>query len=103
MLIVDYIQLFEKYYLENQRLKSNEAKKLLSDTHATSNQGQVAGQAVYYGAVDRVKQDLPYRLGAQMIKAKTVKDLAGLPLALAREYQTFQKQKPIDNLPPIEV
>ena len=92
----------EKYYLENQRLKSNEAKKLLSDTHATSNQGQVAGQAVYYGAVDRVKQDLPYRLGAQMIKAKTVKDLAGLPLALAREYQTFQKQKPIDNLPPIE-
>ena len=37
-----------------------------------------------------------------MIKAKTVKNLADLPLALAREYQTFQKQKPIDNLPPIE-
>ena len=32
-----------------------------------------------------------------MIKAKTVKNLADLPLALAREYQTFQKQKTISN------
>ena len=38
-----------------------------------------------------------------MIKAKTVKNLADLPLALARQYKTFQKQKTIDNLPPIEV
>ncbi|OPH35273.1 hypothetical protein [Moraxella equi] len=77
----------ERYYLENQRLKS---------------QKQEPAKPVYYGAADRVKEDLPYRLGATMVShSKSAKDLAILPLALAKEYREFQKHQPTD-LPAIE-
>lgn len=46
---------------------------------------------VYYGAADRVKNDLPYRLGSKIVKAKRPKEIAALPLALAKEYRAFQK------------
>ncbi|ELA09292.1 kfiB protein [Moraxella macacae 0408225] len=79
----------EKYYLENQRLK----------------QGKPAEpKPVYYGAANRVKEDLPYRLGATMVShSKSAKDLAILPLALAKEYRSFQKnEKNHKDLPPLE-
>lgn len=76
----------ERYYLENQKLKSEQNKE--------------PPKPVYYGAADRVKEDLPYRLGATMVNhSKSAKDLAVLPLALAKEYREFNKNKPSDNLP----
>lgn len=78
----------ERYYLENQKLKSEQKKE--------------PAKPVYYGAADRVKEDLPYRLGATMVShSKSAKDLAVLPLALAKEYREFQKHQPAD-LPAIE-
>lgn len=78
----------ERYYLENQKLKSEKTKE--------------PPKPVYYGAADRVKEDLPYRLGATMVShSKSAKDLAVLPLALAKEYREFQKHQPAD-LPAIE-
>lgn len=76
----------ERYYLENQKLKSEQNKE--------------PPKPVYYGAAERVKEDLPYRLGATMVNhSKSAKDLAVLPLALAKEYREFSKNKPSDNLP----
>lgn len=76
----------ERYYLENQKLKSKQNKE--------------PPKPVYYGAAERVKEDLPYRLGATMVNhSKSAKDLAVLPLALAKEYREFSKNKPSDNLP----
>ncbi|WP_066801889.1 hypothetical protein [Moraxella oblonga] len=79
----------ERYYLENQKLKSEQKKE--------------PPKPVYYGAADRVKEDLPYRLGATMVShSKSTKDLATLPFALVKEYRDFQKHKPSDELPAIE-
>lgn len=76
----------ERYYLENQKLKAEQNKE--------------PPKPVYYGAAERVKEDLPYRLGATMVNhSKSAKDLAVLPLALAKEYREFNKNKPSDNLP----
>ncbi|MBO1515986.1 hypothetical protein [Psychrobacter halodurans] len=75
----------EKYYLKSQSLspsKKNEQPQVTAQ--------QPSKAPVYYGAADRVKNDLPYRLGAKMVKAKKPKDLAVLPLALFKEYQEFQ-------------
>ncbi|PNP97631.1 hypothetical protein [Moraxella sp. RCAD0137] len=85
----------EKYYLENQRLKSEQPQPAAANLPST---------AVYYGAAERVKQDLPYRLGATMVShSKSTKDLAKLPVALFKEYQEFQKhQGDQKDLPPIE-
>lgn len=82
----------EKYYLENQRLKSEQ------------NRSSQPAKPVYYGAADRVKQDLPYRLGATMVShSKSTKDLAKLPFALVQEYRAFQKTHVNqEELPPIE-
>ena len=78
----------EKYYLENQSLAS---KNKIDKQFSTQPVVQPAAVApVYYGAADRVKNDLPYRLGSQMVKAKKPKDLALLPLALVKEYREFQ-------------
>lgn len=75
----------ERYYTENQQLKAQSSP----------------ARPLYYGAADRVKQDLPYRLGATMVShSKSAKDLATLPLALAKEYRQFQKDD--QELPPLE-
>lgn len=77
----------ERYYLENQKLKSKEPEP---------------AKSIYYGAADRIKEDLPYRLGATMVRhSKSTKDLAILPLALAKEYRHFHKNQPV-GLPEIE-
>lgn len=76
----------EKYYLKSQSLspsKKNEQPQVTAQ--------QPSKAPVYYGAADRVKNDLPYRLGAKMVKAKKPKDLALLPLTLAKEYSDFQR------------
>ncbi len=88
----------EKYYLKSQSLApSKENKQPQAHTQ------QPSKAPVYYGAADRVKNDLPYRLGAKMVKAKKPKDLALLPLALVKEYREFQNtQNTQVNLPALD-
>lgn len=77
----------ESYYIENQKLKS---------------QNYEPSKPLYYGAVDRVKEDLPYRLGATMVNhSKSAKALAKLPLALTKEYLHFKRNNPT-GLPALE-
>ena len=61
-------------------------------------------EPVHYGAEDRIKNDLPYRLGSTIVKSGiNPQKLIKLPLNLVKEYQEFQKTNKIyDNLPPIE-
>lgn len=52
-----------------------------------------------YGAAEKIKNDLPYRLGATMIGcSKSVSGLATLPFALIKEYREFQKHQSDDLL-----
>ncbi|QHH93488.1 hypothetical protein FPL18_06395 [Acinetobacter gyllenbergii] len=57
---------------------------------------------IYYGAGDRVKEELPYRLGATMIShSHSLNGLLTLPLALITESSNYyRKEKEIQ--PPIE-
>lgn len=75
----------EKYYLKSQcRSSTSLGEKNLNQ--------QQSKTAVYYGAAERVKQDLPYRLGATMIShSKSVKGLADLPSSLVKEYKGFKR------------
>ncbi|MFN3734240.1 chromosome partitioning protein ParA [Comamonas testosteroni] len=81
----------EFHYLEHSKLK--EAKQLKP--------------VAYYGAANRVKQQLSYRLGATMIKhSRSVRGWLGMPFALHAELQRY-KQRPTSShlnqkLPPIE-
>ena len=82
----------ERYYLENHQLKAK-AK------------GIAAQSKVYYGAADRVKQQLAYRLGATMIaQSRSVGGWLSMPFALRAEAKRFkqdQAARPNQKLPPI--
>ena len=82
----------ERYYLENHQLKAK-AK------------GIAAQSKVYYGAADRVKQQLAYRLGATMIaQSRSVGGWLSMPFALRAEAKRFkqdQAARPNQNFPPI--
>ncbi len=85
----------EKLYLKK------EDKGFFSDENLSNN---TTIHSMYYGAAERVKGDLPYRLGATMIKeGKSAKGLAILPLSLAKEYKKFKKEcSDLDALPRLE-
>lgn len=51
-----------------------------------------------YSAVDAIKSDLPYRLGNRIVKAKTTRDIAQLPLTLVKEYKAFEKGKQLQEM-----
>lgn len=90
--------LLEECYLKNKELSSVKAKEFNFHTDKVS-----MSNTMYYGAADRVKQDLPYRLGKQIIKAKEYKSLIGLPKSLIKEYREFQKdQEKLSSLPSLE-
>lgn len=77
----------ERYYLENSKLKAMQPK-------------------AYYGAANRMKQQLPYRLGATMIRqSRSLSGWVTMPFALRAEAKRF-KQDQIAGLgqplPPIE-
>lgn len=101
LLIVQIHQLqeeLERYYIENKKLKINEVDKserIVRDLEQ---------QPTHYGAAERIKQDLPYRLGEKIVKAKQPKHIVRLPFVLAREYSDFQKNEVnVKKLPPIEL
>lgn len=67
----------EEIYLENRNLK-----QLVS-----------VQKPKLYGAADRVKRDLPYRVGSTIIQhSRNVKGLVALPRALFSEIQAFKKE-----------
>lgn len=81
----------EFHYLEHSKLK--EAKQLKP--------------VAYYGAANRVKQQLSYRLGATMIKnSRSVRGWLGMPFALRSELQRYKQGQTSSHmnqkLPPIE-
>lgn len=101
LLIVQIHQLqeeLERYYIENKKLKSSEVSK--SEQTITD----LEQQPTHYGAAERIKQDLPYRLGEKILKAKQPKHIVSLPFVLAKEYSDFQKNGlSVEKLPPIEL
>lgn len=79
----------EKYYLENSRLKA----------------AQKPQPKAYYGAADRVKRQLSYRLGATMIsQSRSLGGWLSMPFALRSEAKRFKKDQAARQdlkLPPI--
>jgi len=80
----------ERYYLENQTLKVNQKPKT----------------STYYGAADRIKNELPYRLGACLIKqSRSLGGWLALPFALRAEVKRLRQSAASDarqTLPPID-
>lgn len=87
----------ERYYLENQQLKKGKSQSL---NYSNSNQQH------YYGAADRVKQQLSYRLGSVMIKkSRSFGGWCSMPFALRAEVKKFRKEKSFrksEKLPSLE-
>jgi hypothetical protein len=83
----------ERYYLENRQLKVGGAKL------------QSQSKQTYYGAADRVKQQLSYRLGATMIaQSRSVGGWLRMPFALNAEFKRFKQDQAAranQKLPPI--
>ena len=83
----------ERYYLENRQLKAGGAK-----LHFQS-------KPSYYGAAERVKQQLSYRLGATMIaQSRSVGGWLRMPFALNAEIKRFKQDQAAranQKLPPI--
>lgn len=81
----------ERYFLENQKYKKNSPKK--------------PEQKTYYGAAERVKQQLSYRLGSTMIaNSRSISGWLSMPFALSAEVKKFRKdqeKKSNQKLPPI--
>jgi polyhydroxyalkanoate synthesis regulator phasin len=77
----------EKYYLENENLKKKAIKP----------------KQKHYGAADRVKRQLSYRLGAVMIdQSRSLSGSLTLLIALYRELRKFRKEQANrKKLPPI--
>ncbi|EFI60590.1 MULTISPECIES: hypothetical protein [Comamonas] len=79
----------ERYYLENRQLKASEKPQ----------------SKAYYGAADRVRQQLSYRLGATMIaQSRSVGGWFGMPFALQAEAKRFKQEQAArsnQKLPPI--
>jgi len=88
----------ERYYIESQKFKNNEVSKNERPIK------DLEKKPTYYGAVERIKQDLPYRLGEKIVNAKQPKNIVSLPFVLTKEYSNFQKNKvSVKSLPPIEL
>ena len=87
----------ERYYLENQQLKQQVAQP--------AKQNVAKHPRRYYGAADRVKRQLSYRLGALMIsRSNSFSGWLGMPTALLSEARRFKQDKlsrEEEKLPPL--
>ena len=80
-------------------------KPPITDEAAQSNKNiQASGTvSIYHTPESRVKNDFPYRLGATLVKTKTMKDMVSLPMTVAREYHDYlQIKKELESLPPLD-
>lgn len=79
----------ERYYLENSKLKAAQKPQLQA----------------YYGAADRIKQQLSYRLGSTMIRqSRSIGGWLSMPFALGAEAKRFRRDQAArkgQQLPPI--
>jgi len=82
----------ERYYLENQRLKAQVAPPKPE-------------KPAFYGAADRVRQQLSYRIGARMIhNSRSLGGWIAMPWAVLGEVRRFKREQPereARKLPPI--
>ncbi len=82
----------ERYYLENQRLKAQVAPPKPE-------------KPAFYGAADRVRQQLSYRIGARMIQnSRSLGGWVAMPWAVLGEVRRFKREQPereARKLPPI--
>ena len=90
----------ERYYLENRALKSGHAVSKPASAEAK----QRAAPALY-GAADRIRQQLTYRVGATLVqRSRTVGGWVGMPWAVmgvVRQYRGDQVSRRAQQLPPI--
>ncbi|MBK1649516.1 hypothetical protein CKO36_13140 [Rhabdochromatium marinum] len=91
----------ERYFLENQALKEGRPARLKPVAPKVDHSG-----GPHYGAAERVKQQLTYRLGAIMVSySKKPKKWLHIPGALMKEAKQFDREKPereARKLPPID-
>lgn len=84
----------ERYYLENCQIKSGSGAIFQRQSKQT-----------YYGAAERVKQQLSYRLGATMIaQSRSLGGWLRMPFALNAEFKRFKEYQTLrsnQKLPPI--
>ena len=81
----------ERYYLETQQLKQRVAMP-------QPKQSGPKHPGPHYGAAERVKRQLSYRLGAVMLtQAKSFTGWLGMPSALLREARQFKQDKSSSN------
>lgn len=86
----------EHYFIKNQALE-----KKLTATSKVAVQ-QTVKKPLYYGAGDRIKRQLSYRLGSIMIQqSRTFSGWITMPMALVREERLFQQNFKKEKLPPI--
>lgn len=88
----------ERYYIENQKLKAGGAVYQAKPAAKSS-------AMPLYGAADRIKRQLSYRLGAVMIeKSRTFGGWLSMPYALREETKRFRQEQAArkgEKLPPI--
>jgi regulator of replication initiation timing len=88
--------------LEQLHIVQEELEKLYSQGGTKA--AAISESGPYYGADQRIKRQLTYRLGAVVVNSHSVKDFVCLPLALKREYAAYQKDikaRKNEKLPPI--
>ncbi|XUO84678.1 hypothetical protein RVM27_02980 [Halomonas sp. KM007] len=88
--------------LEQLHVVQEELEKLHSQRGVNSAAASI--DESYYGADQRIKRQLTYRLGAVVVNSHSIKDFICLPLSLKREYAAYQKDMKArkgEKLPPI--
>lgn len=95
------IQLINQIHVLQEALEKylkDEAKQVVADVK------QSKPIPIYYGAADRIKKDLPYRVGSAIINhSKSPSSIARLPSAVIKEFRDFDRNmKKNENLPAIE-
>lgn len=79
-----------------------ELDRVFADNQRCRSSNSDMSKQPMYGAANRIKDDLPYRLGSLIIKrSKSISGLTTLPFVLIKEYREFSN-KQSDNLPAIE-
>lgn len=93
----DTQNLLEKKYAS---LKPSNIDEMVQSNKNIQASGTVS---IYHTPESRVKNDFPYRLGATLVKTKTMKDMLSLPMTVAREYHDYlQIKKELESLPPLD-
>ncbi|NOG31619.1 hypothetical protein HLB35_07280 [Halomonas sp. TBZ9] len=88
--------------LQQLQLVQEELEKLY--TSGKASQASHSPSKSYYGADDRIKRQLTYRLGAVVVNSHSITDFIFLPFALKRAHSAYKKDMKArkgEQLPPI--